>query len=126
MAPSGSYLPSRAVASVTAGASSLAADAATLARWCSLLYGGHVIPADLVTQMTTPDPAGVRGLGSIIGAEGGQRLVGHSSHTWAYRGMMLTWTTDQISVAVLAPGPPGLRGSDVAALAVRLHALASD
>jgi CubicO group peptidase (beta-lactamase class C family) len=49
--PAGPYLPSRSVASATSSAGGMAGDAADVARWGYLLYGGHVIDTALVKQM---------------------------------------------------------------------------
>jgi D-alanyl-D-alanine carboxypeptidase len=57
------YVPCRAFASVSAAFGGLAADAPTVARWGYELYGGRVIPADLVRQMIAGD--GEYGLGTM-------------------------------------------------------------
>ncbi len=63
-APDG-YLPCRAYASAMAAAGGLAADAPTIARWGYQLYGGRVLPPDLVSEMTTKgDAPGPYGLGT--------------------------------------------------------------
>ena len=49
------YLPCRAFASAFAAAGGLAADAPTVARWGYQLYGGRVLPPDLVGEMTKGD-----------------------------------------------------------------------
>lgn len=59
------YLPCRAWASAVAAARGLAADAPTIARWGYQLYGGRVLPPDLVSEMTTKG-AGPYGLGTEL------------------------------------------------------------
>ncbi|MGW7679956.1 serine hydrolase domain-containing protein [Kribbella sp. NPDC054772] len=61
-APDG-YVPCRAFASAGAAFGGAAADAPTVARWGYQLYGGRVIPFDLVDQMTAGD--GEYGLGTM-------------------------------------------------------------
>ncbi|MFF0340696.1 serine hydrolase domain-containing protein [Kribbella sp. NPDC004875] len=61
-APDG-YIPCRAFASSGAAYDGAAADAPTVARWGYQLYGGRVIPSDLVDQMTAGD--GEYGLGTM-------------------------------------------------------------
>lgn len=59
------YLPCRAWASAVAAAGGLAADAPTVAHWGYQLYGGRVLPPDLVSEMTTKG-AGPYGLGTEL------------------------------------------------------------
>ena len=65
--PSGPFMPSRSFASFAVGAGNLAADAADVARWGYMLYGGQVIDSTLVKQMEA-DPqdsdVGLYGLGT--------------------------------------------------------------
>jgi D-alanyl-D-alanine carboxypeptidase len=58
------YLPCRAFASALAAAGGLAADAPTVAHWGYQLYGGRVLPPDLVSEMTKGD--GPYGLGTEL------------------------------------------------------------
>ena len=64
-APDG-YLPCRAWASALASAAGLAADAPTIALWGYQLYGARVLPADLVSEMTTKSGAAPYGLGTDV------------------------------------------------------------
>jgi CubicO group peptidase (beta-lactamase class C family) len=56
------FLPCRAIASAAAANGGATADAPTVARWGYHLYGGRVLPADLVAAMTAGD--GDYGLGT--------------------------------------------------------------
>lgn len=75
----GDWLPSRSYASLVTPQGGLAADAATVARWGGLLYGGYVIDASLVEQMTAgqQEDDDWYGLGTFRGTYDGQRWVGH-------------------------------------------------
>lgn len=53
--PAGPYLPSRSAASFTGAGGGMAGDAADLARWAYLLFGGQVIDSASVKQMVA-DP----------------------------------------------------------------------
>ncbi|TDC14836.1 serine hydrolase domain-containing protein, partial [Kribbella albertanoniae] len=62
--PPDGYLPCRAIASLSAANAGLAADAPTVALWGYQLYYGHVIPQELVDQLT-PN-MGQYGLGTML------------------------------------------------------------
>src|SRR5664279_345531 len=103
----GVYLPSRAWATAAGGAGCIASDAPTLAAWGYRLYGGYVLPADRVAEMTTPI-AGDYGLGTAVftGNPGditptADLPVGHSGSIPGYSSEMGVDPLRQISVAVL-------------------------
>jgi D-alanyl-D-alanine carboxypeptidase len=109
----GPYLPSRSVASATSAAGCMAGDAADLARWGYLLYGGHVIDSALVKQMEA-DPQeepmmGQYALGTALTSDDfGTVMVGHSGGgmDWPYSAVMMASTGNPaVSVAVLTPQP---------------------
>lgn len=111
--PAGPYLPSRAAASLAAGSGSIAADAASVARWGYLLYGGHVIDSALVKQMEA-DPQneptmGLYALGTNMTTDGsGTLMVGHGGGglEWPYTSLMMVWAGKPVvAVAVLTPQP---------------------
>ena len=121
--PNGPYLPSRAVASASGAAGSIAADAASLARWGYLLYGGLLIDPGLVEQMTTTDDG--QGLGTFTGDVDGVPIVGHGGDDNAYYGALLVFPESETSVAVLVPNVSGAHvgtGDDAVSLAAQLEA----
>jgi len=111
--PAGPYLPSRAVASGTNGAGGMAGDAADVARWSYLLYGGLVIDSALVKQMEadpqTEPTRGLYALGTMLTTDDhGTTMVGHAGGgpEWPYSAIMMVWTgKPTVAVAVLTPQP---------------------
>lgn len=111
--PDGPFMPSTAFASMAAGAGSVAADAADVARWGFLLAGGRAIDSTLVAEMEAdpqPDPdVGLYGLGVMVGDDGsGTMMVGHAGGgtEWAYTTVLQVFAGDTpISIAVLVPEP---------------------
>ena len=116
------WIPSRAFASLVGSEGGIAADAPTIARWGALLYGGHVIDAGLVEQMT----AGLQeeddwyGLGTARGQFDGEAWVGHQGDIVSYHGKLTVFPDTAISVAYLVPAPatrrftPALLDTDLA------------
>jgi D-alanyl-D-alanine carboxypeptidase len=111
--PAGPFLPSRAVASFTTGGGGMAGDAADLARWGYLLYGGRVLSTPLVTEMESdprPEPdVGPYALGTIVvTGDDGTVMVGHPGGglDWPYTAVMEVWPgASPVAVAVLTPQP---------------------
>jgi CubicO group peptidase (beta-lactamase class C family) len=113
------YLPDRAIAGLAAGAGSIAADAATVARWGYELYGGLVLPTAMTTAMTTPQiQSGIGyGLGTVIFRDyaGSHPAVGHTGLIGVpaphrprgvfdgYTSLLVAVPDLRVSVAVLAP-----------------------
>lgn len=95
------YLPCRAIASLSAANAGLAADAPTVARWGYQLYGGRVIPADLVSQMTTGD--GEYGLGTMLFTQrfGIGTAFGHRGEMPDYTSLLVVIPDKKVSVALL-------------------------
>jgi D-alanyl-D-alanine carboxypeptidase len=95
------YLPCRAIASLSAANGGLAADAPTVARWGYQLYGGRVIPAELVTQMTKGD--GEYGLGTMLFTQrfGIGTAVGHRGVMPDYTSLLVVVPEKRVSVALL-------------------------
>ena len=103
----GPWLPSRSVATSASAAGAMAADAPTLARWGYLLYGGRVIDASLVTQMTdVPEDDGY-GLGTGVGVVDGDMVVGHAGDIGSYHGELLVWPERAQAIALLVPAAAG-------------------
>ncbi|GAA1117315.1 serine hydrolase domain-containing protein [Kribbella jejuensis] len=99
-APDG-YLPCRAFASLAAAPGGLAADAPTVARWGYQLYGGRVIPADLVNQMTDGD--GQYGLGTMLFTQqfGLGQAFGHRGDMPDHTSLLIVIPAKRLSIALL-------------------------
>ena len=126
--PTGPYLPSRAAASSEGGCGAMASDAADVARWGYLLYGGHIIDSALVKQMEA-DPQseptiGLYALGTTLTTDDqGTTLVGHGGGGlhWPYTSVMEVWTGNPaVAVAVLTPQPADF-GTDLYDLVMQIH-----
>jgi D-alanyl-D-alanine carboxypeptidase len=103
-APDG-YLPCRAFASSAAAFGGLAADAPTIARWGYLLYGGRVLPQDLVRQMTDGD--GAYGLGTMRFTQqfGIGEAYGHYGDMPDHTSLLIVVPEKKVSIALtLADG----------------------
>ncbi|MGW6277964.1 serine hydrolase domain-containing protein [Kribbella sp. NPDC055071] len=99
-APDG-YLPCRSIASLSAANAGLAADAPTVARWGYQLYGGRVLPSDLVDQMTKGD--GEYGLGTMRFSEqfGIGTAFGHRGEMADHMSLLVVIPSKHLSVALL-------------------------
>jgi D-alanyl-D-alanine carboxypeptidase len=109
------WLPSRAYASLAGAEGGIAADAPTIAQWGALLYGGHVIDASLVEQMTTGLQADDDwyGLGTARGQFDGEPWVGHQGDIVSYHGKLTVFPDTATSVAYLVPAPATYRFTPV-------------
>jgi D-alanyl-D-alanine carboxypeptidase len=99
-APDG-YLPCRAFASLSAAPAGLAADAPTVARWGYQLYGGRVIPGDLVSQMIDGD--GDYGLGTMLFTQqfGVGDAYGHRGDMPDHTSLLVVIPAKHVSIALL-------------------------
>ncbi|TCC33340.1 serine hydrolase domain-containing protein [Kribbella sindirgiensis] len=99
-APDG-YLPCRAIASLSAANAGLAADAPTVARWGYELYGGRVLPADLVADMTSGD--GEYGLGTMLFSQqfGADPAYGHRGDLPDHSSLLLVIPAKKLAIAIL-------------------------
>ncbi|MFN8191094.1 MAG: serine hydrolase domain-containing protein [Nocardioidaceae bacterium] len=104
------FLPSLAGASSGQGGAGMAGDALSLARWGYALYGGRVIPADLVDTMTAGDPRAELGYGfaTATATINGAAVVGHPGDWMGYTSVLLVWPETRTSIALLVPS----RGDD--------------
>ena len=95
------FLPCRAIASLSAANAGLAADAPTVARWGYQLYGGCVVPADVVGQMTAGD--GEYGLGTMLFSLslGLETAVGHQGDMPDFTSLMVAVPEKKVSIAIL-------------------------
>jgi D-alanyl-D-alanine carboxypeptidase len=102
--PDRHYVPNRALASSGGAIGGIATDARALARWGYTLYGGLLLPAEQIREMTTPLTPGY-GLGTVIlhsVARGD--TVGHDGRIFGYTAQLVVIPTRQLAVAVLIPG----------------------
>jgi CubicO group peptidase (beta-lactamase class C family) len=95
------YIPCRAMASLSAATAGLAADAPTVARWGYQLYGGRVVPGELVKQLTDGD--GEYGLGTMLFSQtfGLGTAYGHRGSLPDYSSLLVTIPEHKVSVAVI-------------------------
>ncbi|MFG1623200.1 serine hydrolase domain-containing protein [Kribbella sp. NPDC049227] len=95
------YLPCRSIASLSAANGGLAADAPTVARWGYELYGGRVLPADLVSEMTKGE--GDYGLGTMRFTErfGIGTAFGHRGEMSDHTSLLVVIPEQRLSVALL-------------------------
>lgn len=113
--PDSPWLPSRGMASVAGSEGGMAADAPSIARWGALLYGGHVIDAGLVEQMTAgvQDDEDWYGLGTFRGEYDGQPWVGHLGDIVSYHGKLIVFPDTATSIAYFVPAPSTYRFTPV-------------
>jgi D-alanyl-D-alanine carboxypeptidase len=99
--PPDGYLPCRSFASAAMAAGGMAADAAGVARWGYELYGGRVVPATVVSAMTTGE--GEYGLGTERFSQslGLGDAYGHYGQAPGYSTMLAVVPERRISVALL-------------------------
>jgi D-alanyl-D-alanine carboxypeptidase len=95
------YLPCRAFASAFAAGDGLAADAPTVARWGYQLYGGRVLPAELVSEMTKGD--GPYGLGTELFADALDigTSYGHFGDNPDHTSLLVVVPAQKVSVAMM-------------------------
>lgn len=125
--PAGTFMPSRSFASFTIGGGSMAADAADVARWGYLLYGGQAIDSALVKEMEAdpqPEPnLGHYALGVFVEDYEGVTMLGHGGGgvDYPYTGVLEVFAGDApISIAVLTPQPADL-GEDIFDVFMQLY-----
>ena len=102
------YLPYRSLASAAWSAGGIAADAASIARWGYLLYGGRLPAADCLAQM--PPVTGQNyGLGteSLSSRTADLDYLGHRGHLDMYPAAMVAVRGHPVSIAVLTVSPHG-------------------
>jgi D-alanyl-D-alanine carboxypeptidase len=101
---SGQYVPNRSVASWFWASGGIAGDAASIARWGYLLYGGHVLPPDLVVSLNPVDDGTGYGFGTTYSESTlvpGLAFIGHDGDIGPYRSTLRVATDRPLSVAVL-------------------------
>jgi D-alanyl-D-alanine carboxypeptidase len=95
------YLPCRAIASLSAANAGLAADAPTVARWGYELYGGRVLPTELVADMTSG--RGEYGLGTMLFSQqfGSDPAYGHRGDMPDHSSLLIVIPAKKLSIALL-------------------------
>jgi D-alanyl-D-alanine carboxypeptidase len=109
--PFDGYLPVRCLASANVTAGGIAADAADVARWGYLLYGGRLLQPDLVAQMTEPlaqdtgtpgTPYTAYGLGTMLFSVAlGPESLGHTGQLPGFSSLLAVVPERREAVAVL-------------------------
>ncbi|MGW1346462.1 hypothetical protein ACWCOV_35775 [Kribbella sp. NPDC002412] len=86
---------------MSAANAGLAADAPTVARWGYQLYGGRVIPANQVSELTKGD--GEYGLGTMLFTQrfGIGTAVGHRGAMPDYTSLLVVIPDKKVSIALL-------------------------
>lgn len=98
----GGLLPFTAVVTAAGAAGAMASDAASLATWGYLLYGGDVIKPDSLAQMVDADDG--YGLGASRLVESGLDGVGHGGSTPGYQSVLYADAESGTIIAVLVTG----------------------
>ncbi|WP_410787696.1 serine hydrolase domain-containing protein [Kribbella sp. C-35] len=95
------YLPCRAIASLSAANAGLAADAPTVARWGYELYGGRVLPPELVADMTSGE--GGYGLGTMLFSQqfGIDPAYGHRGDMPDHSSLLIVIPAKKLAVSLL-------------------------
>jgi len=107
--PDGLFVPDRSLATVAGAAGGIAADAATLAGWGYLLYGGRILPPARTVELAT-EVAPDYGLGTeILEHSWGPRgvVIGHRGRTSGFVTVLAVTPAERLSVVVLGVGPGG-------------------
>ena len=97
-------LPCRSFATIAWAAGGMAADAASLVRWGWLLYGGSVLLAESLAEMTTIAGLERYGLGTQRFPVSGGAAYGHSGAIDGYRSLLIVPPAERVAVVVLVNG----------------------
>ena len=123
IAGTGQFVPSRSLASLIWAAGGIAGEAAAAARWGYLLYGGRLLPPELVATMHPLDDGTAYGFGTeSLGSLPGWELIGHRGEFGPYRSYLAVATDRPLAVTVLmvhddaSASPSVVAGSLLAAL----------
>ena len=94
--------PFTAAVSVANAAGSVASTAHDLAIWADALYGGHVLSAESLVQMTTSMSEGAYGLGTDIAVWGGHRAWGHNGGLRGFDSAMWYYPETGVTIVMLS------------------------
>ena len=95
-------VPFQAAVTVADGAGAMASTAQDLATWAAALYGGEVLSADSLRQMTTFLQPGLYGLGTDVAIFAGNRGHGHRGGIRGYESSMWYFPASGVSVVLLS------------------------
>ncbi|MGI8928026.1 MAG: serine hydrolase domain-containing protein [Candidatus Limnocylindrales bacterium] len=99
------YRPTLSAARVAYGAGDIVSTAADLADWARTVYGGHLLAAESLTQMTdynySPDARGEYGLGTRTRVFDGERMFGHTGSLRGYAAAMWHLPGTDLTIVVL-------------------------
>jgi D-alanyl-D-alanine carboxypeptidase len=96
------FVPFLAAASAANAAGAIASTAEDLAVWADALYGGEVLSAESVTEMTTFLSPGTYGLGTDVASFAGNRGYGHRGGLRGFESSMWHFPDSGISVVLLS------------------------
>ena len=110
-------------AALNTGDSGLLSTAPDLARWCLALDAGRLLAPSTLKQMETPGTLTdctrtAYGLGWVVGAWNGHRLVAHSGAEPGYSSSIFRFPDDRLSVVLLSNTFDGTALTDSLALGV--------
>ena len=88
--------------SVASSAGAIASTASDLAIWARALYGGDVLSAPSLRQMTSFLREGTYGLGTDVASFAGRRAVGHRGGLRGYESSMWFFPSEGVSIALLS------------------------
>jgi D-alanyl-D-alanine carboxypeptidase len=95
-------VPFTAAVTVADAAGAMASTAHDLAIWADALYGGDVLSADSLDQMTTFLQPGLYGLGTDVAIFAGHRGHGHRGGIRGYESSMWYFPASDVSVVLLS------------------------
>ncbi len=97
-----SVVPFMAAVTAADAAGAIASSAADLAAWAHALYGGDLLSAHSVAQMTTILQPGLYGLGTDVAYFAGHRAYGHRGGIRGYESSMWYFPESGVSVVLLS------------------------
>jgi D-alanyl-D-alanine carboxypeptidase len=95
-------LPFMAAVSVADAAGAIASTARDLSVWADALYGGRLLGAASLAEMTRILPAGAYGMGTDVASFAGHRGVGHRGGLRGFEASMWYFPRDGVSVVLLS------------------------
>jgi len=96
------YVPFLAAVTVADAAGAMASTATDLARWASALYGGEMLSAEMLEQMTTFLRPGLYGLGADVAVFAGHVAWGHRGGIRGYESSMWYFPESGVSIVLLS------------------------
>jgi D-alanyl-D-alanine carboxypeptidase len=96
------YVPFMAAVSVAGSAGAIASTAGDLSIWADALYGGKLLSAESLRQMTTFLTPGTYGLGTDVAVFAGHRGHGHRGGIRGYESSMWYFPDSGVTVVLLS------------------------